>query len=230
MKKLLRTMALAVVALLTATTMQSCLDDDDDDSRYIIDPVGRGNMAVVTLKTNATTGLFYMQLNDSVTLIPNNIKTSPYGNKELRAVVSFAYADSAVGHYSRSVDAAIMDTIRTKPMSPLVDNINNVYGNDPLEIVDDSFTVCEDDYLTLHFRTYFGGVSRHSLYLVRTGDDTVELHHNANGDTRQNVADGFIAFRLSDMPDTGGHYVPLTLKWTSFSGEKSVTFKYKSRE
>lgn len=230
MKKLLRTMALAAVTLLTATTMQSCLDDDDDDNRYIIDPVAYGNMAVVTLKTNATTGLFYMQLNDSVTLMPNNIKTSPYGNKELRAIVCFAYADSAVGHYSRSVEAAITDTIRTKPMSPQADNINNVYGNDPLEIVDDGITVCEDGYLTLHFRTYFGGVSRHSLYLVRTGDGTVELHHNANGDLRRNVADGFIAFRLSDMPDTGGRYVPLTLRWTSFSGEKSVTFKYKSRE
>ena len=33
-----------------------------------------------------------------------------------------------------------------------------------------------------------------------------------------------------DLPDTQGKTVDLTLKWQSFSGMKSVTFKYKSRK
>lgn len=56
------------------------------------------------------------------------------------------------------------------------------------------------------------------------------LHHNAAGDTRGFIRDGLVAFRLNDLPDTQGKTVDLTLKWQSFSGMKSVTFKYKSRK
>ena len=107
-----------------------------------------------------------------------------------------------------------LDSIRTKMMSPAVDNMEKVYGNDPLEIVKDWSTVCEDGYLTLRIRTIFGGATAHTLRLVRTGDDTVTLYHDANGDTHGSVGDNLIAFRLNDLPDTGGKYKEFTLKWT----------------
>ena len=58
----------------------------------------------------------------------------------------------------------------------------------------------------------------------------VVLHHDAKGDVRGVVRDGYVAFRLNDLPDTHGKTVDLTLKWQSFSGPKSVKFKYKSRQ
>lgn len=226
MKKLLFNLVLIAVALTAAMTVVSC--DDDDDDNHTICPSGP-IVAIGTLKTDPSSGQFYIQLNDSVTLVPVNIKQSPYGNKEVRAEFYFTYTDSASGHYARAANVALIDTIRTKPMSPALADLNKAYGNDPVEVIDDWTTVCEDGYLTLRFRTYFGGAKVHSLYLVRTGDNTVELHHNANGDIAQNVGDGIIAFRLNDMPNTNGEYKTFTLKWNSFSGPKSIQFRYKSR-
>ena len=40
----------------------------------------------------------------------------------------------------------------------------------------------------------------------------------------------FLNFRLSDLPDTEGKTVKLTLKYKSFSGEKSIQFDYCSRK
>ena len=91
-------------------------------------------------------------------------------------------------------------------------------------------TVVEDGYLTLRFRTYFGNRTKHVVTLVKGANPyEVVLHHDAKGDVRGVVKDGLVAFRLSDLPDTHGKAVDLTLKWKSFSGVKSVTFKYTSR-
>lgn len=222
MKKFFRMFALLAMAAMTTVMVTSCSDDDDD---YM-----STERAIVTLKSTPSTGQFYMQLNDSVTLIPTNIKTSPSKDKEMRAYVWYNLNDSIAEHYSHSVSVLRIDTIITKKMSPKVDSLGKAYGNDPVEIVKSWETICEDGYLTLRFRTYFGNQKTHSLYLVRTGDNTVQLCHNANGDIKSYIGDGIIAFRLNDMPDTDGKYKDLKLVYNSFEGEKSITFKYKSRE
>ena len=56
---------------------QSCLDDDDNDYyRYALPN------ALVTVKPVADNS-FFMQLDDSTTLLPVNMKNSPYGEKEV---------------------------------------------------------------------------------------------------------------------------------------------------
>lgn len=228
MKNIFKLLMLMVAVVFTALTVVSCDDDDDE----WIGPCPPGSTeAIVTCRTNPTSGQFYMQLNDSVAIFPVNIKEAPFGGKEMRARIVFEYSDSATAHYGRSANVMILDSIRTKPMAPVAADMDKTYGNDPVEIVKSWETVCEDGYLTLRFRTYFGFADVvHSFNLVRTGDNTVELRHNANGDVNGTVRDGIIAFRLDKMPDTKGEYKDLTLKWMSFSGEKSVTFKYKTRE
>lgn len=233
MNKLLKMMASAAILFSTALSLQSC--DNDDSNNIIIDPVYAPN-ALVTLKTDATTGQIYMQLNDSVTLVDKDYKQWPFDGtdkKEVRALVSVIYADDNETALQRSVHiVSPFDTIRTKPMSPIVSDIEKTYGDDPVEIVDSWKTVCEDGYLTLHFRTYFGGMNIHTLRLVRMNDGSLRLFHDANGDAKGTVSDGIIAFRLNDVPkpEDGSKYENITLKWTSFSGEKSHTFKYKYRE
>ena len=51
------------------------------------------------------------------------------------------------------------------------------------------------------------------------------FHHKGNT-TSGPKASGLVAFKLSDLPDTNGKTVDVKLKWTSFSGAKSITFKY----
>ena len=177
--------------LLGTMSLHSCLNDDDTDNS-----VNYPN-ALVTIKTNSSTGQVYFQLDDETTILPTNMKTSPYGNKEVRALTNIRVQDGQNGHYSKSAYVNWVDTILTKNMArSLGKKDDETYGKDlkgdkPYEVV---------------------------------------LHHNAAGDTRGFIRDGLVAFRLNDLPDTQGKTVDLTLKWQSFSGMKSVTFKYKSRK
>ena len=217
---------LVLGAVLSSLSLQSCENDDNYD--YSVNYPN----ALVTIKTNSSTGQVYLQLDDETTVLPTNMKTSPYGNKELRALTNLKIQDGQGGHYSKSAYVNWIDTILTKNMvRSMGAKDDEVYGKDPLEIVKNWTTSVEDGYLTLRFRTYFGNGTKHVVNLVKGAQPyEVILHHNAMGDTKGYVRDGLVAFRLSDLPDTQGKTVDLTLKWQSFSGIKSVRFKYKSRK
>lgn len=209
--------------VLGSLTLQSCSNDDD----FVNYP-----NALVTIKTNSSTGQVYFQLDDLTTIFPTNLKTSPYGNKELRALVNLKLQEGQNGHYSKSAYVNWVDTILTKNMAQSFGQKNDdVYGKDPVEIVKDWTTIVEDGYLTLRFRTYFGKGTKHTMNLVK-GENPYEvvLHHNAFNDSKGIIRDGLVAFRLGDLPDTQGKTVDLTLKWQSFTGMKSVRFKYISRK
>ena len=102
-------------------------------------------------------------------------------------------------------------------------------GDDPIEIVKDWVTLVEDGFLTLRFRTTSSGNgTKHFLNLVKgvNPEDPYELHlrHNANGDTKGNLADGIVAFDLSSLPASLNPEQTIKVVWTSFSGEKSTEF------
>ena len=114
MKKQMKTLALVAMSLLTISSFTAC-DDDWDDEHF--------SRAVVTLKTEPSTGQPYMQVTDSTVVFPTNLTTAPYGGKEVRAIVDFKFDDNATAHAGRSVTVLRMDTIRTKDMAPsLSDN------------------------------------------------------------------------------------------------------------
>lgn len=225
MNKFKMTWALVLLTMASAI-FPSCLDDDNENFVSIVPN------ALVTLKTDQNNGLFYLQLDDSTTLVPTNMKQSPYGNKEVRAFVNFSQESTLQKNSTHDVHVNWIDSIRTKDMDMNLGETANAitYKDDPLEIVNDWVTVAEDGYLTLRFRTYFGLGTPHYLRLVR-GENPYEitLYHDANGDHHGQIADGYIAFRLNDVPGTEGETVELTLKWNSFSGEKSAKFKYRIR-
>lgn len=198
--------------------------------------------ALVTVKPGTGTTPFILQLNDSTSLMPYNMRTSPFGDKEVRALVNYDVMYS-VGQRSGGApvkDATFVtinwiDSIRTKWMAPNLGDRNvKLYGDDPLEVVDDWVSIAEDGYLTLHFRTRWNGKVRHVLNLVATSDNDniykVRLYHDAKGDLYGQTGDGLIAFRLDNLPYTGEKYVWLTLEWNSYSGKKTARFKYSTRE
>lgn len=224
MKKL-KFALLLLIAAVTTVSLQSC-NDNDDNYEYGYPT------AIVTVKTNPTDKTCYLQLNDETTLFPKNMAKSPFGDKEVRAFVNYTKDNQTVPGYSQSVKVNWIDSIVTKPMAidKLEDNIK-IYGNDPLEIVNSWETVVEDGYFTIRFRTYFGNRDKHVLNLVKGKNDyEVVLYHDAKEDFGGYVADGVIAFRLDQLPDTNGETVDLTLRWKSFSGEKAAVFKYKTRK
>ena len=207
--------------------LPSCLDDDNDMDRLYPN-------ALVTVKHTVDKTVF-LQLDDKTTLLPVNLTTSPFGEKEVRALVNYKEVDKPSSGYDQAVHVNWIDSIRTKPMAPNLGAENDTkYGVDPVEIVGDWVTVAEDGYLTLRFRTQWGYPRVvHSVNLIPANNPEnpyeVEFRHNANGDMGGRFGDGLVAFRLNNLPDTDGDTVKLKLKWKSFSGEKSVEFDYKTR-
>lgn len=228
MKKLeflLATIGLVVIAF----SMQSCLGDDDEN--VIAYP-----NALVTVKPNADNTQFYMQLDEKTTLKPINLTSSPFGKKEVRALVNYTELKQDASPYSKAVNVNWIDSILTKPMAPNANTEENIklYGNDPVEIVNDWVTIAEDGYLTLRFRTRWGNGAKHLVNLVhRTDANTpylVTFYHDSKGDINGQVGDALVAFKLDELPDTEGRTVDLTLQWQSYSGVKTTTFKYCTRK
>lgn len=223
----------AVIMTLIMTVgiaMQSC---DDDDS-FPVFPLNRPN-AIVTVKPAADGSSFCMQLDDSTQITATNIQTAPYGNREVRAFVNYRMLTQPTNKHNYQVYVNWIDSVLTKPMAENLGGEANVerYHEDPVEILRD-WTVSEDGYLTIHFRTQWAptGVP-HFVNLVATNPANpydLTFYHNAQGVKGGYWGDGIVAFRLDRLPDTYGKKVDLTLRWQSFSGDKSVTFKYSTRK
>lgn len=228
-----RTFIYAMVALLSAAfTLQSCLDDDDDN--YIsIDPDTA--VGIVTLKpSQSNDGSWLIQMTDSSFAQCSNIKKYPYGDKECRAYIYFKYdSEPNLTCVLPSITITHIDTLLTKPLAPALESAeanDMAYGNDPVEIVKSWETSAEDGYMNIRFRTNWLPGSRHRVSLVRIADEdgmpTFVFHHDAQGQTGGQTGDGMVAFFL-DLPiDTDRVPGNIKIKWKSFTGEKSQTFKY----
>ncbi|MDH6533894.1 hypothetical protein D0T51_02680 [Parabacteroides sp. 52] len=227
--KTLKYFLLAMGITLSLTTFQSCLDGDDTNWDLVYPN------ALVTVKPLSDNS-FYLQLDDSTTLLPTNIKTSPYGDKEVRALLNFSDTDKPSEGYSKAVHIHWMDSILTKEIAPDRASDNDlVYGTDPVELINDWVTIAEDGYLTLRFRTIRGEADKiHYVNLLASQDPAspyeVEFRHNADGDVYGVEKDGLVAFNLNKLPDTEGKTVKLKLKWKSFTGDKSAEFDYCTRK
>ena len=235
--KAIKILNIAAVFSLLGLGLQSCKLDHSDMAYDLVYP-----SALVTVKPDAEGTGFYMQLDDKTVLIPTNVTKSPYGNKEVRALVNYNAAEpndiSASNAYNGSLDKKNvfvnwMDSILTKRML-VPSDVSGSLGNDPVEIVNDWVTIVEDGYLTLRFRTLWGRGVTHYVNLIPVPDEKNPYHvkfcHDAKGDVFGEWADGLVAFRLDALPDTGDSVVDLVLDWDSFSGKKSVTFKYSTRK
>lgn len=218
-----------VGTMLVSPMFQSCLDDDKD-SVSVLYP-----NALVTVK-NADDNSVFLQFDSKTTLFPSNMKQSPFGKKEVRALVNFTVLEKNESKYDRAVHVNWIDSILTKNTVPSQGEENAAkYGSDPVEVVKDWVTIAEDGYLTLRFNTLWGNRNvTHFVNLVAgvNPDNPYELEfrHNANGDTAGKRGDALVAFSLKDLPDTKGQTVKLKLVWESFSGKKSAEFDFCSRE
>ncbi|MGM9620688.1 MAG: NigD-like protein [Bacteroidaceae bacterium] len=207
-----------------ALTMTSC--SDYEGGRHWYD----SNITALVTVRPTEGGSFKMQLNDNTELIPSNLNESPFGPKEVRAIVNYT-TDAGNERNVQSVRVNWMDSIRTKLPVPYVEDQNDrLYGNDPIEIVRDWVTVAEDGYLTLRIRTLWGdrGVKHHiNLLTGMNADDAyeVELRHNAMGDVQGRPGDALIAFNLNGLPRDDKQKVKVRLHWTSFSGPKEAEFQ-----
>ena len=231
----IKTFILTMMALTTvAFTLQSCLDDDDDENYFITDPDTM--VGVVTLKPDTEAHPWWIQLSDSAVVTCSNIKEFPLKEKkEQRAYIYFKF-DSAPSLTAdiKSITVTHLDTILTKPLAPALESEeanNEAYGNDPVEIVKSNLeTLAEDGYMNIRFRTNWTQGNVHRVNLVRVADEdglaTFCFHHDANGETSGVIGDGMVAFYLDLEKDIDRTPREIKIKWKSFTGDKSVKFKY----
>ena len=231
----IKTFILTMMALTTAAfTLQSCLDDDDDNYCFTTD--SDTMVGVVTLKPDTEAHPWWIQLSDSAVVTCSNIKEFPLKEKkEQRAYIYFKF-DSAPSLTAdiKSITVTHLDTILTKPLAPALESEeanNEAYGNDPVEIVKSNLeTLAEDGYMNIRFRTNWTQGSLHRVNLVRVADEdglaTFCFHHDANGETGGVIGDGMVAFYLDLEKDIDRTPREIKIKWKSFTGDKSVKFKY----
>ena len=207
-------------------TLQSCGDDDKA-------PVYSAVVTVIPGENDS----FVMQLDENTVLQPVNVEKSPYQQKEVRALINFIPEDESSKSNVKNVILCWIDSIRTKLPVETLGKEEDIaaYGNDQIEIVKDWLTVAEDGYLTLRVRTLWGRRNAiHHLNLVAgtNPDNPLEfvLRHDAKGDTDGNWGDALIAFNLNQIPEIKDKDVKITLKWNSFSGEKSADFYLQVRK
>lgn len=217
---------LSLIAVSATLATQSC--DNDDDYNYHLPN------AIVTVKHAESGNSSYLQLDDSTTLLPINMTTSPFGDKEVRAFTNFTYTDDDSGDYDATVTVNWIDSILTKQPAPNMGEKNDsIYGSDPVELIGDWFTIVEDGYITLRFRTIWGpsGIPHYVNLITNTNSEDpyeVEFRHNASGDTYGTIGDAVVAFSIKDLPDTEGKNVKIRVKYKSPSGYKYAEFKYNS--
>lgn len=177
-----------------------------------------------------------MQIDDSTSLSPSNLAPGIYDHKTVRALVQYFKESSDSIDGKNSVKVFAIDTIRTKPASEDMGELNDsIYGRDKLEIVKDWVTIGEDGYLTLKVRTHRGDLSAvHSVYLVRkdeeNGEYNFELRHDADGDVYGRETDGLIAFDLNELAPADRSPVTLHLTWDGFHEARSSDFKLTFRK
>jgi len=218
----------ASVLCVLSMGVQSC-DNDCDEAGYLWQPT-----ALVTVCPQSDESVLF-QLDEKTRLRPVNMSKSPYGEKEVRALINYTPDSEGLSGSIQDVRVNWIDSIRTKkPVGNLGDGNTEKYGNDPVDIVRDWVTIAEDGYLTLRVRALWGNNKKPHFLNLLTGvnpDDPMEfeLRHDANGDVAGTVGDALIAFNLNEVIGDTTTPVKIKLRWKSFAGEKTAEFSISRR-
>lgn len=224
--KRLKTFVLVLVTVLVTSTMYSCLNDDG----YSSDKYSFGIATIKPLGDNA----YYLQWDDNTTFLPIAGVAPDFGvDKERRAFINFTLLGDSTTSNIKGYDYAIrvnrIDSILTKPIvEDLGDRNDEYYGTDPIWM---KSVWIEDGYINFQFESYFDGVTKHFINLVKMNDtDTYELEfrHNAYKNLSGGQGWGLASFRLDKLPETGGETVTMKIRYKSYEGDETLELKYKS--
>lgn len=213
--------------LLTVMAMVSCsMADFGESPSDATEAVYHEYMAIFTVRQSAE-GVVYFQVNDSTRLYPRAWDVPFAGVGKMIGQITIH--NQQFGNYGYITDVAWWDTVEKGSV------VASAGMGDPVDVLTDWMTSAEDGFLTVHYSTRWGARTiGHTLSLVLSGNPfdpyEVRLVHNRNGDAPDEEGDALVCFDLNGLPDTGGKYVDLTLKWLDSEGKDAAAkFKYKTR-
>ena len=185
--------------------------------------------AIVTVHKSPTDTV-YFQVDDSTRLYPTNFQAAYNG--VVRIVCGITVFKQTVPNYGHKTFVEWYEQLDKGVFA----NTMPSGAGDGLDIIPDWMTSCEDGFLTLHYKAWWGsGSVQHSLTVVagQNSSDPYELLlvHDANGDARLEQGEAIIYFDINSLPDTGDNYKTLTLKWTDSGGKiAEKEFRFKTRQ
>ena len=212
--------------LLLATCWSCSTMDLSEDIRFFSNGDMADYTAIVSVRVSPTDTV-YFQADEQTRLFPRRDRDSFRGLE--RILCGVRISNETVPNYGFLTEVLWFDSLDKGTTTSAA----SVVGDDPVEVLSDWMTSCEDGYLTLHYEAWWGERTMpHAFYLV-TGlnpDDPYEvwLRHDAKGDSRKKKADSLVYFDLQSLPDPGDGSVTLTLKWKNGEGktlDKPFTFK-----
>lgn len=220
-------------------SMQSCVDIDDDmDYADNLENTYNAALATVITASEVPGAAVLEKDNGELAYVVNpDMLTRADVNKEgQRIFYRYIGADSPNGQTNSkgpyiSITEVVMK-ILTKPIDFLKEDEEDVYGQDGIYIV--SYSLSEK-YLTLQFQIMASNKNiAHRISLVAKEDATpdaegyltVELRHNAEGDTPESISyPGYVSFLLTDAPGyKEGTLKGYKMKYRNLNqGEETVT-------
>ena len=184
--------------------------------------------AIVSVRISPTDTV-YFQVDDQTRLFPVGDQ-APYRGLE-RILCGVRVYGETIPNYGFPAQVFWFDSLDKGVMTADA----SVQGEDPVWIISDWMTSCEDGFLTLHYEAWWGELTvPHGLYLVsglNPGDPyELWLRHDAKGDGRLRKDDALVYFDLQSLPDTGDSAATLTLKWKNGEGQVAEKqFAYRTR-
>jgi len=206
---------LGVTTVMLAFSLLSCKDEDlmpdDADTMY--------PNALVTVKT-ASSGETFFWLDAETTLEPRDWR-NPF-EKETRALLNYTELSDESKSCTYVVRVNWISRVLTKDAVDITKS-DGGFGSDPVEILQDWMTVCEDGYMTLHFAAPWGSTT-HKVELVRTCAQPLifSFQHDSDAEPGSEWDDAVVAFKIASLVPKG--VKSFSLNWNSFSGVKDAEF------
>ena len=200
--------------------------DLSEDIRFFSNGDMADYTAIVSVRVSPTDTV-YFQADEQTRLFPRRDRDSFRGLE--RILCGVRISNETVPNYGFLTEVLWFDSLDKGTTTSAA----SVVGDDPVEVLSDWMTSCEDGYLTLHYEAWWGERTMPHAFNLVTGlnpDDPYEvwLRHDAKGDSRKKKADSLVYFDLQSLPDPGDGSVTLTLKWKNGEGktlDKPFTFK-----
>jgi len=222
MKKLIKTLSVAIFAALIFTACSS--DNSDYKDMY---------EGFVTVENPDSTTTFYLITDNALRLLTTTEKFIPAHRVRLFARFAIDEKMPEGSEYDYKVELISCQGVMTKNIFNITPETQDSIGNDPIEIRD---LWIASDYLNVEFVIYYYNINKHYFNLVTDtsrhyNDDALhfELRHNANNDYPYEPARGYASFDILPLrvvADSDSLNLVIHSKEYG-SGEKTRTIVYK---
>lgn len=228
MKKV-KSIFLATILSGSALSMQSCLDDNDYAPNFI--ELG----TVVSTSNDGTTepvvdGDLYGESYITNKSVLKSAEADTEGQRIMyRFTESQFHQPAEDGQKKQSIRIFEIYKVLTKPMDVRTEGEEDVYGNDPINII---YAYNSPKHLNIQYQMLTYSIDiKHRISLVGTPETTpdadgyidVEFRHNADGDKTSNLVWGYVSYTLESLPGyKEGKLKGLNIRYNSIYGGETV--------